>query len=123
MIYGLCHVLVACCLMMARCTVESAMIRGYHQYISKLSFESELDLLKYCTNINILTSILTQNKLKCISRFCMRLMLQNRKIGKKKLANCCDLPNSPKFFLLQSFLLYCILVCLLFIVYLYKYIT
>ena len=24
----------------------------------------------------------------------------------KKLANCCDSPNSPKFFPLQSFLLY-----------------
>jgi len=43
----LCHVLLACCLMMARCTVES-MIHGYYQYISKLSFESELDLLKCC---------------------------------------------------------------------------
>jgi len=44
--------LVACCLMMAGCTVES-MIRGYHKYtyeqtIGKLLFESELDLLKYC---------------------------------------------------------------------------
>ena len=28
------------------------------------------------------------------------------KIGEKKLANCCDSPNSPKFFPLQSFLLY-----------------
>jgi len=37
----ICHVLVACCLMMARWTVQS-IIRGYHQYISKLSLESEL---------------------------------------------------------------------------------
>jgi len=100
----LCHVLLACCLMMARCTVES-MIRGYHQYISKLSFESELDLLNVA-NIDILTSILTQNKLKRTSRCCVRLMLQNRNIGEKKLANCCDSPNSPKFFPFQSFLLY-----------------
>jgi len=49
----LCHALVVCCLMMARCIVQS-MIRGYHEYICKLSLESELDLLKYC-NINILT--------------------------------------------------------------------
>jgi len=97
----LCHVPEACCLMIARCTVESTMIRGYHQYISKLLFESELDLLK-CCNIDILM----QNKLKHISRCCTHLMLHNRKIGKKELANCCDLPNSPKFFPLQSFLLH-----------------
>jgi len=54
--------LVVCCLMMARCSVDS-MILGYHEYISKLSLESELDLLKY-SNIDILTSILMQNKLK-----------------------------------------------------------
>jgi len=39
-------------------------------------------------------------------RFCAPPILQNRKIGKKKLANCCNSPNSPKFFPLQSFLLY-----------------
>jgi len=77
----LCHVLLACCLMMARCTVES-MIRNYHQYISKLLFESELDLLK-CCNIDIFTSILTQNKLKHTSHCCVHLMLQNRNIGEK----------------------------------------
>jgi len=43
---------------MARWTVES-MICGYHEYISKLSLESELDLLKYC-NIHILTLILNE---------------------------------------------------------------
>jgi len=97
------HVLVACRSMMARCTVES-MIRSYHEYISKLSLESELDLLKYC-DIDFLTSILTQNKLKHTSRCCAPHVT---KMGnwQKKLANCCDLPNSSKFFPLQSFLLY-----------------
>jgi len=42
--FVLCHVLVMCYLMMARCTVES-MICGYYEYISKLSLESEPDLL------------------------------------------------------------------------------
>jgi len=41
--FVLCHVLVACCLMMARWTVQS-IIRGYHEYISKLLLETELDL-------------------------------------------------------------------------------
>jgi len=77
----LCHMLVACCLMIVRCTVES-MICGCHQYVSKILFESELDLLK-CYNIDILTLILTQNKSKRTSRCCACLMLQNRKIGKK----------------------------------------
>jgi len=58
------------------------MIRGYHEYISKLSLENELDLLKY-RNIDIPTSILTQNKLKRTIRCCEPLMLQNRKIGAK----------------------------------------
>jgi len=40
-------------------TVES-MIHNYHYYISKLSLESKLDLLKYY-NIDILTLILMQN--------------------------------------------------------------
>jgi len=55
--------------------------------------ESELDLLKYC-NIDMLTSILTQNKTKHTSCCCVRLMSQKWEIG-KKLANCCD---SQKFF-------------------------
>jgi len=71
----LCYMLVACYLMMVRCTVES-MICGY------LSFESELDLLKYC-NIDILTSILMQNKLKHTSHFYAFFMLQKQKISKK----------------------------------------
>ena len=79
--FVLCHVLVVCCLLMARCTIES-MIHGYHQYISKLLFQSKLDLLKYC-NINILTSILTQNKLKCTSCCCARLMLQKQENWQK----------------------------------------
>jgi len=99
--FVLCHMLVACCSMMVRHTVESM---NYHKYISKLSLESELDLLKYCS-IDILTSIFTQNKLNHTSCCCMRLMLQKWKWA-KKLANCCDLPNLPKFFPLQSFLLY-----------------
>jgi len=79
--FALCHMLVACHLMMARCTVES-MIHGHHEYISKLSLENELDLLKYC-NIDILISILTQNKLKCTSHCCAHLMLQKWEIGEK----------------------------------------
>ena len=55
----------SCCLMMARCTVES-MICGCHNYVRKLLLESKLYLLKYC-NIDILTSILMPNKLKCTS--------------------------------------------------------
>jgi len=94
----LCHVLVVCCSMMARCTVEP-MICDYHEYISKLLLESELDLLKYC-NIKILTLILMQNKLKRSSHCCMPKLPIS-----KKLANCCD---SPKFFPLQRFLLYSI---------------
>jgi len=40
----ICHVQVACCLMIARWTVQS-IIRGYHEYISKLSsLESKLVL-------------------------------------------------------------------------------
>jgi len=79
--FVLCHVLVACCLMMVRCTVES-MICGYHKYISIQLFESELDLLKYC-NIDIRTLILMQNKLKHTSRCYVYLVLQNRKISEK----------------------------------------
>jgi len=71
---------------MAKLTVESMMVEsmmhGYHKYISKLSLESELNLLKYC-NVNILTSILTQNKLKRTSCCCARLMLQKWGIGEK----------------------------------------
>jgi len=36
------------------------MICGYHEYVSKLLLESELDFLKYC-NIDIVTLILMQN--------------------------------------------------------------
>jgi len=50
--FVLCHVLVACCLVMVRCTVES-MICGYHEYISKLSLESELDLLNTAILISL----------------------------------------------------------------------
>jgi len=100
-IFSLCHVLVMCCLMMARCTVES-MIHGYHQYISKLSFENEPDFLK-CCNIDILISILRQNKLKRTSRCCACLMLQNRNIGKKVgellwFAKYAKVFSLPKFF-------------------------
>jgi len=80
--FVLCHMPVVYCLMMARCTVES-MICGYHEYISKLLIESELDLLKYC-NINILTSILMQNKLKCTSCCCVHLMLQKQENWQKR---------------------------------------
>jgi len=45
-------------------------------------------------------------QLKHSLHFCVCLILRNRKIGEKKLANCCDSSNSPKFFPLQSFLLY-----------------
>jgi len=102
--FSVCHVLVACHSMMARHTVES-MICGYHEYISKLLLESELDILKY-SSIDILTSILTQNKLKHTSRCCVHLMLQKIRNWQKQLANCCDSPNLPKFFPFQSFLLY-----------------
>jgi len=98
--------LVVCCLMMARHTVEF-MIHGYHKCYR---FKSELELLKYC-NIVILTLILTQNKLKCTSCCCTPHVTKNGKLA-KKLANCCDLPNSPKFFPLQSFLLYSNHVCM-----------
>jgi len=79
--FVLCHMLVVCCSMMARHTVES-MIHDYHEYISKLSLESELDLLKYC-NIDILTSILTQNKLKHTSHHWVPHVTKNRKLAKK----------------------------------------
>jgi len=79
--FFLCYMLVAGCLMMARCTVGS-MIHGYHEYMLKLSLESELDLLKYC-NIDILTLILTQNKLKCTSHWCAHLMLQKQENWQK----------------------------------------
>jgi len=65
-------------------------------YISKLSLESELNFLKYC-NIDILTSILMQNKLKCTSRCCVHLMLQKQENWQKT--------DSPKLFSLRSF--YC----------------
>jgi len=94
---------VVCCLMMAGCTVES-MIHGYHKYIGKLSLESELDLLKYC-NINILTSILTQNQLKHTSHCFTCLMLQNRKIG-KNFGELEVIHQIRESFSLQSFLLY-----------------
>ena len=88
--FVLCHVLVACCLMMVRCTVEF-MNRGCHKYISKLSLESELDLIKYC-NIDILisiiyTSILMQNKLKYTLYCYVCLMLQKQENWQKFLAN------------------------------------
>jgi len=50
--FVLCHMLVVCYLMMARCTVES-MIHGYHEYVSKLSLESELDLLNTAILISL----------------------------------------------------------------------
>jgi len=101
--FVLCYMLVACCSMMVRLTVES-MICSHHEYISKLSLKSELDLLKYC-NIDILTSILIQNKLKHTSCCCMHLMLRKMGNGWKKLVNCCDSPNLPKFF--PSKVFYC----------------
>jgi len=93
----LCHVLIVCYLMI---TVES-MICGYHEYISKLSLESELDLLKYC-NIDILTLILTQNKLKHTSLCCAHLILQNRKIGELEVIyQICLTSLLPKFFIIR----------------------
>jgi len=53
-----------------------------HECISKLLLESELDLLKHC-NIDILTSILTQNKLKCTSHCCACLKLQKQENWEK----------------------------------------
>jgi len=69
----------------------------YKQNIGKILLESELYLLEYC-NIDILTFILMQNKLKCTS--CLLRPPHVTKAGNlaKKLANCCDLPNSSKFF-------------------------
>jgi len=78
----LCHVLVVCCLMITRCTVES-MICGYHEYISKLLLESELNLLKYC-NIDILTSILMQDKNKVhFTLLVVPHVTKNEKLAKK----------------------------------------
>jgi len=61
---------------------DQCLSQMYKQTISKLSLESELDLLKYC-NTDILILVFTQNKLKCTSCCCVRLVLQNRKISKK----------------------------------------
>jgi len=72
------------------------MICDYHEYISKLSLESELDLLKYC-NINMLTSILTQNKLKYTSCY------KTGKLAKKLWQIGSD---SPKIFAIKGFLPY-----------------
>ena len=74
--------LVAYCLMMARHTIEP-MIHGYHEYITKQSLESELEFVKYCT-IDILTLILTQNKLKRTSHGCTCFMLQKMGNWQKK---------------------------------------
>jgi len=85
-------------------TVES-MICGYHKYISELLLESELDLLKYCI-IDILTSILMQNRLKLTSCCCTRLMLQKQENWQKtgELEAICQIrPTflSPKFFTIR----------------------
>jgi len=89
--FVLCHMVIACCLIIAWCTVEF-MIHGYHKYISKLLLESGLELLKYY-NIDILTLIFTRNKLKHSSCCCVRLMLQKQENWQKKLVNYYDLPN------------------------------
>jgi len=52
------------------------------QTFGKLSLESELDLLKY-SNIDILTLILMQNKLKHTSHCCTHLMLQKQENWQK----------------------------------------
>jgi len=74
------------------------MICGYHEYISKLLLENEMDL-QY--QYPYLDPYAKQIKVQCA-----HFMLQKQENWQKKLANCCDLPNSPKFFPLQSFLLY-----------------
>jgi len=104
--FVLCHLLVACCLMMARGCVYIIYDCGvYDPWLSsKLSLESELDLLKYC-NIDILTLILMQNKLKCTSCCCMCLMLRKQKNWQK---NFGELEVICQSFLPPKFLLYSI---------------
>jgi len=101
--FVLCHVLVACCLMMARWAVES-MMHGYHQYISKIitwKWTKALKILQYWyPYLNPYAKLLKH--ISCCCSMCLKLQ---KGIWQKKLANCCDLQNSPKFFPLQSF--YC----------------
>jgi len=78
-----------------------SMIHNYLEYISKISFESELDLLKYC-NINIFTSIHMQNKLKYTSCCCMRLMLQNQENWQKSWQIVVIRQSLPKFLLYSN---------------------
>ena len=68
------------CTCMYMISVES-MIHGYHEYISKLSLVSKLDLLKYC-NVDTLTSILMQNKLKHTSHCCTPHVTKTGKLAK-----------------------------------------
>jgi len=81
--FVLCHVLVACCLMMVRCTVDCRIYDLWLLWMYKQTIAWKwTGPLKHC-NINIVTSILTQNKLKCTSCLCSHLMLQKWEIGKK----------------------------------------
>jgi len=102
--FVLCHVLIVCCLMMTRCTVES-MICGYYEYTYKQTIIWKwTGPLKHC-NIDIVTSILMQNKLKHTSHWCACLTLQkiNGKLAPKKFG---ELFWFAKVFSPPKFLLY-----------------
>jgi len=94
-----CLCIVLCCTVLCYCTVAVCMFAPVGKNSSANYCEGKLKI-----NQSIDTYMLKQ--LKHSSSCCACLILQNRKIGGKKLANCCDLPNSPKFFPLQSFILY-----------------
>jgi len=82
------------------------MICGYREYISKLSFESELVLLKYC-NIDIPAYLDPYTKQIKVYLILLHAPHVTKQVNwQKKLSNCCDSPNLQKFFLFQSFLLY-----------------
>jgi len=98
--FVLCHLLVACCSMMVTGEAHCRVYDLWLSWIYEQTIACRLDLLKYC-NIDILTLILMQNKLKCISYCCTHLILQKWGIGKKKLVNCWDSPN--KVFFLSKF--------------------
>ena len=84
--------------------------RGAYLCIVKGNCQYSLDLPqhRYYILSKEYTSYLCSNptnQFKGTSHYQARLHVQLN-IGGKKLANCCDSPNSPKFFPLQSFLLY-----------------
>jgi len=81
-------------------TVES-MIRGYHDNISKLLLESELDILKYC-NINILTSICMQNKVH-LTLLCLPHVTKQENWWNFFWQIGSNLLNSPNFFTTKVF--------------------